>query len=737
MAFIGQSVRRFEDARFLTGQGRYVADLPVEGAVHMVVLRSPHAHARITRMDATPAQAFVLTAAALAEAGIGPLPCPAQIGVPIAMAARPVLAEGVVRYVGQPVAFVFAETPEAARDAAERIIVEYETLPANADPLAAFSAPVLHPQAPHNRAFDWQKGDLAAVEAGFAAAAYITRLAITNQRVTCAPIEPRAAVAFPDGKLVCNGQAVHGMRRQIAQCMGLAEGDLHLITPDVGGGFGVKNVPFPEHIGLLHAARLLGRPTRWVGEQAEEFAGSAHGRGMHSQGAIALDGQGRILALRVDGVSEMGAYLSPHGPSCATNAAGTAHGGGYAIAAIHVRMQGAYTNTTPLEAYRGAGKPEANHVIEMLIEAAAREHGFDPVALRAKNLVASHPYSTAMGMVIADGQFPKNLAAAEALADRAGFAGRRAASAAQGRLRGLGLACFMETARGGFGEWARVRLDAEGRVELALGSHSNGQGHETSFCQIAADHLGLPMADFSYVQGDTSRVLKGQGHGGARSLHQGGRALVEAMDALIEKARPRAARLLQAQSVVFAEGHFRAPHGASLALAALGPLEAEAEHDSALCTFPHGAQIAEVEIDPETGETTLTRYIACDDYGALVNPMLTIGQVQGGLAQGIGQALMERIAYDGDGQLLSATFMDYALPRAADLPDLQVHLQPGCPASVNPLGVKGVGQAGAIAAPQVVMAAVLDALAGRGVGWIDMPARPEVVWKALGRAGAG
>lgn len=733
MAFIGRSVRRFEDARFLTGQGRYVADMPAEGALHMAVLRSPHAHARVTAIDVSAAGAFVLTAADLARAGIGRLPCPAQIGVPIAMAERPVLADGMVRHVGEAVAFAFAETAEAARDAAERIVVEYDSLPANADPLAAFAAPPLHAQAPDNRAFLWQKGDSAAVAAGFARAAFTTHLAITNQRVTCAPIETRAAIAFPDGRLVCNGQAVHGMRRQIATCMGLAEEALHLVVPDVGGGFGVKNVPFPEHVGLLHAARLLGRPMRWVAGQSEEFSGSAHGRGMHSQAWLALDGEGRILALRVDGVSEMGAYLSPHGPSCATNAAGTAHGGCYAIPAIHVRMQGAYTNTAPLEAYRGAGKPEANHIIEMLIEAAAREHGFDAGALRARNLVASHPHDTAMGMVIADGQFPKNLAAAEALADREGFAARRAASAAQGKLRGLGLACFMETARGAFGEWARVRLDAKGRVELALGSHSNGQGHETSFCQIAADHLGLPMEAFSYVQGDTSRIVKGQGHGGARSLHQGGRAMVEAMDALIEKARPLAARLLQAGSVVFDAGRFRAASGATVALTALGPLEAEGEHDSALCTFPHGAQIAEVEIDPQTGETSLTRYIACDDYGRLVNPMLTIGQVQGGLAQGIGQALMERIAYDAQGQLISATFMDYALPRAADLPDLEVRPQPGCPASVNPLGAKGVGQAGAIAAPQVVMAAMLDALAPCGVTWIDMPAQPEVVWRALAR----
>ena len=719
MAFIGQSIRRFEDGRFLTGQGRYVTDIDMPGALHMAVVRSPHAHARVVAID---------TGAALALTGddlAWHLPCPAQIGVPIAMAERPVLAQGVVRHVGEPVAFVFAETMQAARDAAEAVVVEYDMLPANADPLAAFTAAPIH--AFGNQAFEWQKGDAAATDAGFAQATHITRLTIANQRVTCAPIEPRAAIAQPDGTLIVNGQAVHGMRRQLAQCMGLDEAGLRVVTPDVGGGFGVKNVPFPEHAGLLHMARVTGRPCRWVAEQTDDFAASAHGRGMHSQAALALDGLGRFLALRIDAVAEMGAYLSPNGPSCCTNAAGTAFGGGYAIPAIHARMRGAYTNTAPIEAYRGAGKPEANHIIEMLIEAAARQHGFEAGGLRARNLIAAHPHVTAMGMTIADGQFTANLAAAEALADRDGFAARRAASRAAGRLRGLGVTCFMETARGAFGEWARARLGADGRIELALGSHSNGQGHETSFRQIAADHLGLPMDSFDYVQGDTSKVAKGGGHGGARSLHQGGRALVEAMDALIEAARPLAARLLQASEVQFRDGSFHAGD-AAVALTALGPLDAVGEHDSALCTFPHGAHVAEVEVDADTGLAVLCRYIACDDYGTIVNPMLTIGQVQGGLAQGIGQALLERIDYDGDGQLRSATFMDYTLPRAADLPALDVRLQPGCPASVNPLGVKGVGQAGCIAAPQAVMAALLDAMGGQPV---DMPATPETIWRAL------
>ncbi len=712
MTFIGQSLRRFEDQRFLTGRGRYVADMEVPGALWLGVVRSPHAHARIISVTA-PGTIFS------ARDIPGELPCPANIGVPLVMRARPALADGVVRHVGQVVAFVVADTPQAARDAAEAVVVEYDPLPAVTDPFSPDAEPV----------FDWQKGDVVATDAAFARAAHITRIALRNQRVTCAPIEPRAAIAWPDLRLVVNGMNAHGMRRQIAACMGVPEASLHLEIPDVGGGFGVKNVPFAEHIGCLHAARALVRPVRWVAEQTDDFSASCHGRGMHSTAAIALDGEGRILAMRVDAVAEMGAFLSANGPSCPTNSAGTAFGGGYAIPAIHARVRGVYTHTAPMEAYRGAGKPEANHITEMLIETAAREHGFDAGLLRAKNLIDVHPHRTAMDMLIADGAFPRNLAVAEAAADREGFAARRAASAAAGKLRGLGVTCFMETARGAFGEWARVSVLADGRVELALGTHSNGQGHETSFAQIAADRLGLPPKAFVLVQGDTDRVEKGNGHGGARSLHQGGRAMVEAIDALLAKARPEAARLLQADAAKlrFEGGAFHAPSGAAIALTALS-LSASAEHDSALCTFPHGGHVAEVEIDPDTGEVTLTRYIACDDYGTLINPMLTAGQVQGGVAQGIGQALCERITYDDTGQLLSATFTDYTLPRATDLPDLDVRLLEGCPASVNPLGVKGVGQAGAIAAPQAVMAAILDALGGRP---IDMPATPEAVWRAL------
>ncbi|RVT95350.1 xanthine dehydrogenase family protein molybdopterin-binding subunit [Rhodovarius crocodyli] len=732
MGYIGQSLRRVEDARFLTGQGRYVADLAAPGALHMAVLRSPHAHARILSVDISGAQAaLVLTAAELA--GIGPLPCPANIGVPLALAERPILAEGIVHHVGQAVAFVFAETPEAARDAAEAIIVDYDTLPAVTGPHAALAdgAPQLHAAIPGNLAFTWQKGDAAATQAAIAGAAHVVRLALANQRVTCAPIEPRAALATPNGTLHVNGQAVHGMRRQLAQSLGVPEAELRLVVPDVGGGFGVKNVPFAEHVGLLLGAKRLGRPVRWVAEQAEDFAASAHGRAYHSDSVLALDAAGRFLALQVEAVAELGAFASPNGPACPTNSAGTAFGGGYAIPAIHARVVGAYANTAPIEAYRGAGKPEANHITEMLIEAAGRQTGIPAAELRARNLIGSYPHTTAMSMTIADGQFPANLAAAELAADRPGFAARRAEAAARGKLRGLGVACFMETARGAFGEWARLSV-ADGRVELALGTHSNGQGHETSMPQIAADQLGLPPDVFDYVQGDTDRIAKGGGHGGARSLHQGGRALVEAAAALIEAARPEAARLLQSppESLQFAEGRFTAPAGASVALLDM-TVSAEAEHDSGLCTFPHGGQVAEVEIDPDTGEVTLCRYIACDDYGTLVNPLLTEGQLQGGLAQGIGQALLERIAYDADGQLLSATFMDYCLPRAMDLPMIEVRFQPGSPASVNPLGVKGVGQAGCISAPQAVMAAVLDALAERGVRELDMPATPEAVWKAL------
>ncbi|NOG72987.1 xanthine dehydrogenase family protein molybdopterin-binding subunit [Roseicella sp. DB1501] len=762
---IGESRRRVEDARFLTGQGRYVADLVPPGALQAAVLRSPHAHAGLLAIDAAaaramPGVALVLTGEDLAGEGIGPLPCPAVVQTigPLIIPERHALARGAVRHVGEPVALVVAESLAAARDAAEAIEVAYDPRPAVVDSRAALApgAPQLWPQAPGNRAFRFERGDRAATEAGFAAAARIVELDLINNRVHAAPIEPRGALAAWEGgrfELLLAGMGVHGLRRQLATVFGLPEAAFHLRCPDVGGGFGLKNFLFPEHVALLAAARRLGRPVAWIGAQSEEFQGAVHGRDLQGTARLALDAEGRFLALQARLAADMGAYCSAHGPACPTNSVSTAIGGIYAIPAILLEVEGAFTNSLPVDAYRGAGKPEANYLTERLVEAAARATGLDPVAIRRRNAIAAFPYRSATGMLMDTGRFQANLADLEALLDREGFAARRAESAARGRLRGLGIACFLETSRGAPQEWAALRFAPDGMVDIVIGTQSNGQGHETSFPQIAAAWLGLEESRFRLVQADSDAVAFGNGHGGARSLHVGGTALVMALEQVIAKARRLAAHLLQVapDSVEFAEGCFTVPaNGQALTLEALieasydpadlpegmpPGLDAEAKNLSELVTFPSGAHAAEVEVDPETGAVALLRYQAVDDYGCLVNPMLTAGQVQGGLAQGIGQALQERIAYDPEsGQLLSASFMDYALPRAADLPDLAIAFGEE-PTRSNPLGVKGVGQAGAIGAPQTVMHAVLDALRPLGVTGLQMPATPETVWRAIRAAG--
>ncbi|GGG33106.1 carbon monoxide dehydrogenase [Caldovatus sediminis] len=772
-----RSLRRLEDARFLAGRGRFVADAEVPaGCLHAHVLRSPHAHARLLGIAAEAARAMpgvaaVLTGAELRAEGLAPLPCAVAVQTvgPLIVPPRHALAMDRVRHVGEPVAVVLADTPAAARDAAERIEVGYDPLPAVVDARAALApgAPRLHEEAPGNLAYVFEKGDRAATEAAFARAAHVVALEVANHRVHAAPLEPRGAIASHDAatgrfRLLLSGQGLHGIRRQLAAVFGLPEEQFHLVAPDVGGGFGLKNPLFPEYVLALWAARRLGRPVRWIAEASEEFAAAVHARDAQAAVRLALDAEGRFLALDVALTADMGAYLSAGGPGSTTNAASAAFGGVYAIPTGFLRTRGAFTNTAPIEAYRGAGKPEMNYLVERAVEEAARRLGLDPLALRRRNMIGSaagaggFPHRTALGMTVDGGRFAANLDAAERLADRAGFAARRAESARRGRLRGLGLACFLETARGAPNEWAAVRFAPDGRVELAIGTQSNGQGHETSFAQVAAERLGLPVETFRLVQADTDAVRFGNGHGGARSMHLGGGALVQAIGAALGKARAVAAQMLQAEpaALEFAEGRF-AVRGAAgrgvdllaVARAAADPaslpeglapgLDAEAMHLCDLVTFPNGCHAAEVEVDPETGAVTLLRYLAVDDYGRLVNPMLTVGQVRGGLAQGIGQAMREAIAYDPEtGQILSGSLMDYALPRAEDLPPLEVTLDEGAPTASNPLGVKGCGQAGAIAAPQTVMCAILDALAPLGVTRLDMPATPERVWRAI-RAARG
>jgi carbon-monoxide dehydrogenase large subunit len=752
----GTSRRRLEDERFLRGAGKYVDDIAVPGALHGYVVRSPHAHARILSVDTEAARGMpgvraIYTVDDLKAEDIGPLPCVAKVATvdPLIIPPRPALADRVVRHVGDPVAFVVAETIHQARDAAEAVWVEYETLDAVTDGAAALRVgiPQIWPQAPGNLAFRFRKGDAEAVEAALAGAATVVALSLVNNRVAAVPMETRTAIGRYDVTadsflLELSGQAVHGIRNQLAEHVFRVPADrIQLVAPDVGGGFGPKNFLFPEYVLLLFAARRLGRPVRWASERMEDFLATVHGRDNRTQARLGLDAEGRFLALQVRTVANMGAYLSGGGPGSSTNAPGTAMGGVYAIPAVFMESRGAFTNTVPIDAYRGAGKPEANYIIERLVDLAAHRIGISPAELRRRNVIAGFPHMTAMGMTIDGGAFGAGIDRALEAADLTGFAARRAASEARGMLRGLGVACFLETSRGQPGEWAAVRF-GEDAVALALGTQSNGQGHETSFPQIAADLLGLPVERFRLVQADTRSVARGHGHGGARSLHMGGEALVRAIDAVLAKARPVAAQLLQCREadLGFAEGRFSLPGDArgvglmEVARAARDagtPIDAEVDSDLDLVTFPNGCQVAEVEIDPETGQVRLDRYTAVDDYGRLVNPMLTIGQVQGGLAQGIGQALFEEVAFDPDsGQVLTASLMDYCLPRAQDLPPLDVTCLE-VPTASNRLGVKGSGQAGCIGAPQTVMNAVLDALAPLGIEALDMPATPARVWQAI------
>ena len=762
--YIGYSLRRLEDARFLSGQARYVDDIDIPGQLHGIVLRSPYGHAEIEGIDTAaaavaPGVRGVFTAADLDADGVGPLPCIAKVATvaPMIVPPRWALARGRVRHVGDPVALVVADTRDQARDAVERIEVAYRPLPAVVEARGALAgnAPALWEEAPGNLSYRFERGDKPAVDAAFAQATDVVEIELVNNRLVVAPIEPRAAIGQYDAaadslELLLTGQGVHSLRQQLADTVFHMSPDRIVVhAPDVGGGFGVKNFLYPEWVLVLWAARRLGRPVKWIAERGEEFVSSAQGRDNLTRARLALDGDGRFLALDVDTAANLGAYLSTNGPGSSTNSPASAMGGVYDIPAVFMAVRGVFTNTVPIDAYRGAGKPEANYLIERLVDRAARELALDPIALRRRNLIGSFPYRSGLGVTIDCGRFAENLDEMARRLSTDGFADRRRAAAELGRLRGLGIACFLETSRGTPGERAEIRFQADGRVALVLGTQSNGQGHETSHPQIAADLFGLPVGAFRFVQADTREVKSGNGHGGARSMHMGGTALYLAAQMVLSKGRAIAAHLLQADpgEVRFSAGRFTLEDGErgidlrALAEAARDPanlpdgvspgLDADAYNDCDVFTFPNGCHVAEVEIDPETGTVTLERYAAIDDYGRLINPMLTIGQVQGGLAQGIGQALLERTVYDEQsGQLLSGSLSDYALPRADDLPPLDITLAE-LPTTVNPLGVKGAGQAGCIAAPQTVIHAILDALAPLGIEHIDMPATPERIWRAI------
>ncbi len=712
-------------------------------------VRSPHAHAALVRIDAGAAAAVpgvrgVFTAADLMADGVRPIPSSIvlQSLEPLIVPPRHALASGHARHVGEPVAIVVADTVAAARDAAEQVGVEYDSLPSVTalDAALAEGAPQVWPEAPGNLAYRFQRGDRAATEAAFAAAAHRVQLDLVNNRVVAASLETRGAVARHDAAagrlhLALSGQGVHGIRHDLAASFAVEPAAVHVTCPDVGGGFGMKNVVHPEYVALLWTARRLDRPVRWIAERTEDFTSGAHGRDNLTTARLALDAAGRFTALHVETIGNLGAYVSALGPGASTNAPSTAMGGVYAIPAVFMDVRGAFTHTVPLDAYRGAGKPEANYLIERLLDVAAHELGRDPAELRRLNLQRDFPYRSALGISIDTAQHEDNLSAALEAADRAGFSARREAARARGRLLGQGIACFLETSRGQPTEDGGIRFRPDGTVELLTGTQSNGQGLATSFAQLASARLGLPVEAFRLVQADSDRIARGGGHGGARSLPMAGTALWLAIDAALDKARVEAGRLLQADAarLRFADGAFHSDEGGAIALTEMlrslpaGTLDADAHNPNDQFVFPNGCHLAEVEVDPETGHVALLRYLAVDDYGVLVNPLLAEGQVQGGLAQGIGQALLEAVHYDPDsGQLLTASFSDYCLPRAADLPPLEVRFNEH-PTARNPLGAKGAGQAGAIGGPQTVMSAIADAL---GIAHLDMPATPERVWRA-------
>lgn len=773
---IGQRVLRREDHRFITGKGRYTDDINLPHQTYAAFVRSPHAHARIRGIDASqalkvPGVVAVLTGEDLAADKIGNLICGWMIhskdGSPMKMAAHPALARERARFVGEPVAVVIAESQAEAKTGAERVAVDYEPLPAVVDTAKAQGgdAPQLHDDIPRNTAFEWELGNKADVEAAFAKASHVTRLDIVNNRLVPNAIEPRAAIGDYDSgsdsfTLYTTSQNPHVTRLVLSAFIGIApEHKLRVIAPDIGGGFGSKIFIYPEETVCVWAAKKVNRPVKWTAERSESFMSDAHGRDHVTKAELALDKDGKFLALRVKTIANLGAYMSTFSSSIPTYLYVPLLSGQYVIPAIYGEVDAVYTNTVPVDAYRGAGRPEATYVVERLVETAARELGIDPAELRRRNFISEFPYQTPVIMQYDTGNYRASLDRALELADYAGFPQRRAEAERRGKRRGIGLSTYIEAcglapsaAAGslgaGVGLWesAEVRVNPTGNVEVLTGSHSHGQSHETTFAQLVADRLGIPIEQVSIVHGDTDKVQFGMGTYGSRSGAVGMTAIYKALDKVEAKARKIAAHVMEASEgdIEFKDGAFtvmgtdKKMAFAEVALAAyvahkfptseIEPgLKETAFHDPTNFTFPAGCHVCEVEVDPETGETHVVRWTAVDDFGNLINPMIVEGQIHGGVAQGIGQALTEGCRYAADsGQLLTGTLMDYCMPRAEDVPSFTLDFT--CtPATSNPLGIKGCGEAGAIAAPAAVINALTDAL---GVTDIAMPATPEVVWRA-------
>jgi aerobic carbon-monoxide dehydrogenase large subunit len=750
----GQAVRRKEDDALLRGQGRYVADVTPQSALHAVVLRSPHAHARFSIIDldrvrAMPSIHLVLVAADVAK--LQPLPTPGVIpDVEIDVPPYPILAQNVVRHVGDAIAFVVADTLEAAKDAAEAITVDWQPLPHVIGAVAALAvkAPQVWPDRPGNLAFEVEVGDADQTKAAFTQAARIVELTIVNQRLVTNYLDTRGVVAEFDGErvtLTLGSQGSHIIRDILcADVFEIPPDRMRVVTPDVGGGFGTKLFPYREYALAAVAAERLAKPVKWVCERSEHFLGDSHGRDNVSTARLALDDKGRFRALDLDIVADMGAYLSCYAPYIPWLGVGMATGA-YDIPSAHVRLRGVYTNTIPVDAYRGAGRPEASYLIERAVDAAAREIGIAPDALRRRNLIKPRalPYTTPTGKIYDSGDFAGTMARAQVLVDWSGFNKRAAQSKRAGRLRGIGLATYIEACGGNGPETATMRLDRDGGVTVLIGSQSSGQGHATSYAQIVADQLDLAPEKVRVVQGDTDAIASGAGTGGSSSIPVGGVSVDRASRTLADQIKRIAAEALEAAAgdleiaggTVRVAGTDRIISFADLAAhpqASLERLRAASDFAPDQPTFPNGTHIAEVEIDPDTGSTAILNYVIVDDFGVTLNPLLLAGQVHGGTVQGIGQALMENTVYEAaSGQLLSASLMDYALPRAGDAPEFVFETR-NMPCKNNPLGVKGAGEAGAIGSCPALMNAVLDALwRSHRIRHLDMPATPERVWRAI------
>jgi carbon-monoxide dehydrogenase large subunit len=775
---IGAAVLRKEDKRFVTGRGRYTDDITLAGMTYAAFVRSPHAHARIRSINAaealaSPGVVAVLTGADLADDKIGGLICGWMVhskdGSPMKAGAHPAMAKDVARYVGDIVAVVIAETKNQARDGAERLMVDYQELPAVVDPGQAqkTGAPQVHPEAPNNTIFQWHLGNEAETKAAFAKAASTVKLDIVNNRVVPNAVEPRAAIGVYDPAeehftLYNTTQNPHVARLVLSAFVGIApENKLRVVAPDVGGGFGSKIFIYAEETVCLWASkRVGGRPVKWTADRSESFLSDAHGRDHITHAEMAFDAGHKVIGLKVKTIANFGAYMSTFSSSVPTYLYATLLSGQYDIPAIYAEVDAVYTNTTPVDAVRGAGRPEAAFVVERLMETAARQFGEDPAELRRKNFIRSFPHQTPVIMTYDAGDYAASLDSALKLADYAGFKARKAEAAKRGKLRGIGFSSWIEACGiapsaavgslgAGVGLWesAEVRVNPVGTIEVLTGAHSHGQGHETTFAQIVNERFGIGMGNIQIVHGDTDKVQFGMGTYGSRTA-VGMSAIFKALDKVEAKAKKIAAHLMEASEsdIVIENGAFRvagtdkqktftdialAAYTAHNLPAGMEPgLKEGAFYDPTNFTFPGGTYICEVEVDPDTGKTEIVQFVAVDDFGTIINPIIVEGQIHGGLVHGLGQALLENAAYDASGQLLSGSFMDYAMPRADDLPSFKLgNTVTWCPS--NPLGMKGCGEAGAIGSPPALINAITDAI---GNNDLSMPATPQKVWQALRKA---